>query len=220
MMSPAPSCCQPLASSTRRVVSIWRMTPTMRFVSNCPHFSLKGTHATMDVMLRRCSTMSRSSRTKSSRAAGESFHPLGMSCHTASPSGWNDSPPARHVLPHRVSELVGIVVPPRRFDLDVLANHVEAERFHHLDVMTERVVRRRGVEAVGPPPLVEWTQHERRLSVQPNAHKASRIGATTDRSHAEVARYRIDDVTALAQRDLEVIQKRIVRTPRVGVRNR
>jgi hypothetical protein len=62
------------------------MMATIRFVSNCPHFSLKGTHTTIDGEFLRFSIIARSSDSKCDLASCESFQPLGMSCHIGSPS--------------------------------------------------------------------------------------------------------------------------------------
>ena len=62
---------------------------------------------------------------------------------------------ARHVLPDQQAELVAPVIPALRLDLDVLARQVEAEFLGDLDVVLERFIGRRGVEAVGPETLIE-----------------------------------------------------------------
>ena len=46
-MSPASSCCHPLASFTSRLESIDSTMSTIRFVSNWPQPSLNGTHMMM-----------------------------------------------------------------------------------------------------------------------------------------------------------------------------
>ena len=53
-------------------------------------------------------------------------------------------PAAGHVLPDEQAELVAVVVEPGRLDLDVLAEHVEAELLEHFEVVLHRRVRRRG----------------------------------------------------------------------------
>jgi len=59
-----------------------------------------------------------------------------------------------------------MVVPSRRFDLDVLANQIEAEALGRFYVGGERFVGRCGVEAVGPPALIEQAVLEQRFTVE------------------------------------------------------
>lgn len=59
------------------------------------------------------------------------------------------------VLPHQQTQLVGVVVPARGLDLDVLADRVEAEVLLRLQVEDQGVVAGRRVQTVGVEALVE-----------------------------------------------------------------
>src|SRR4029453_5573950 len=75
----------------------------------------------------------------------------------------------RHVLPHEHAESIRVVVPPRRFDLYVLANEVEAETLRRFNVRRQSLIGRRGVEAVRPPSLIEQSILKHWLSVEKKA---------------------------------------------------
>src|SRR5713226_2621501 len=82
---------------------------------------------------------------------------------------------ARHVLPDEDAETIAVVVPARGLDLHVLANQVEPEAFRGCDVRAERGVRRRGVQTVRPPALIERTVFEQRSPVQKESLDAGGI---------------------------------------------
>src|SRR3546814_7520448 len=60
-----------------------------------------------------------------------------------------------HVLPYQNAEPVGVVIILRGFDLDMLAEHVEAGLLQEDDVAARGFLGRRGEQAFGPPALVE-----------------------------------------------------------------
>ena len=123
---------------------------------------------------------------------------------------------ARHVLPDEHPEAIGVVVPARRLHLHVLADQVVAEPPGRLDVEGERFVGWRGIEAVGPPALVEQAELEERLAVEEEPVHAGRVLRHRDRAHAEVA---VDLVAAL-DRDAKAIEERIGGGPPARVGNR
>src|SRR6266851_1000631 len=92
---------------------------------------------------------------------------------------------ARHVLPDEDAETIAVVVPARRLDLHMLANQVEPKALRGFDVRAERGVRRRGVQTVRPPALIERTVLEQRPSVQEQPLDAARIRLHGDLAHAE-----------------------------------
>ena len=120
---------------------------------------------------------------------------------------------AGHVLPDQEAELVAPVVEARGFDLDVLAHHVKAELLEGLDIGAQGLVGGRGVEAVGPPALVERADLEERLVVEEDAVGAGGIGLHFDAAHAEVALHRV----AGFQADIEIVERGRIGRPEVGL---
>ena len=120
---------------------------------------------------------------------------------------------ARHVLPHEQAQPVGPVVPALGLDLDVLARHVEAELLRDVDIRSQGFVGRRGVEPVGPPPLVERSDLEQRRVVE--AHPRDAVGILAERrlAHAEVRRYLVHRAARSHERDAQVVEERRVGRP-------
>ena len=108
-----------------------------------------------------------------------------------------------------------MVVPAGRLDFHMLPDDVEAQLLRMPDIELQRVVGRRGVEAVGPPALIEKAELEKRLAVQKEPIDAGAVAAHRDAAHAEIA---VDLIVAGA--DAECIQKRIGRRPRARIRER
>ena len=119
-----------------------------------------------------------------------------------------------HVLPHQHPQPVAVVIPPQRLDLDVLAQHVEAQLLHGADVTDHGLVRWRGVQSVGPVPLIQQPRLEIRLVVQ-GQHLPPLMLHEGEFPHAEIA-----GDTVLSQRDVHVVQKRVLRRPGPQVRRR
>ena len=126
---------------------------------------------------------------------------------------------AGHVLPDHQAELVAPVIPPVRLDLDVLADAVEAELLHGFDVPAQRLLGRRGVEAVRPESLVQRAGLEDELAVEQRAGNALPVLAQRDLAHAEVAGHRINGLAAGFQGHAEVIQMRRIGGPELGIRD-
>ena len=59
-----------------------------------------------------------------------------------------------------------MIVPAHGLDFDVLAEHVEAQVLHELNIEHHRVVARRGVEPVRPVTLIEHAVLEIRSAVE------------------------------------------------------
>src|SRR5437016_3416029 len=109
---------------------------------------------------------------------------------------------ARHLRPDEKAEPVRPVEPARVLRLLMLARPVEAEGLRKLDVLTQRLVARRGQQPVWKVPLVQHeTLHERR-AVQPEA-AVSRL----DLAQPEVAVNEIGSLAILAaQSRLELVE--------------
>ena len=93
---------------------------------------------------------------------------------------------ARHILPDEQAELVAPIVPAFRFNLDVLAGHVEAEFLQHFNVIAQRLVGRRGVKAVGPEALIERAKHEISFVVELDAEAVLVVARHRDFAHGEI----------------------------------
>jgi len=124
---------------------------------------------------------------------------------------------AGHVLPDHQPQLVAPVVPPVGLDLDVLAGHVAAQLARDLDVVAQRLVGGRGVDAVGPEPLVQRPELEQRPVVEHQARHPGLVLAQGDLAHAEVSGDLVDRPVALRKRDLEVVEEGRIRGPEPGV---
>ena len=119
------------------------------------------------------------------------------------------------VLPHDDPQPVAVIVPPQRLDLDVLAQHVEAHVPGGLNVPDHGLVRRRGVQAVGPVALVQQARLEAGLAVQ-GQHPAAPVLHNGEFPHTEVAFHPV----AGGQRHLQIVQIRVLRAPGAEVLRR
>ena len=171
----------------------------MRPVSNWPQPSLNGTQPMMQGNCRRESIISFSSASYSLADSGErvisalldvvsgaDLSPLGMSCNTISPS------------------LIAPVVPAGRLDLDVLADHVEAELLRDFEIVLQGFVGRGRVEPVGPEALVERTDQKDRLAVETNPGDAIvRTGDHVDHPQGEVTLHFVEHLLAIGTIELD-----------------
>ena len=112
------------------------------------------------------------------------------------------------VLPHEHAEPVAVVVPAQRLDLDVLAQHREAEIPGGADVMGQRLVRRCGAEPVGPVALVEQPRVQVGLAVEQQPGPPLRVRPDPDRAHPDIAGHPVR-----AEEHLHVVQERVLRRP-------
>ena len=94
---------------------------------------------------------------------------------------------AGHVLPNEQAKFVAPVIPAIWLNLDVLACHVHAKLFCHLNVVAKRSIRRRCVDAVRPVALVEKASLKNNLVVQQNPGYPLVVFAHRNRAHAKVA---------------------------------
>ena len=113
---------------------------------------------------------------------------------------------AGHVLPDENAQLIAPVIEPGRLDLDVLAEHVHAQGFDRFQVVAQGGVRRSGVEAVGPPALVEGPELEERFVVQEKPEIALAVFAQGDFPHPGVARDFVQRLAVLLEDSLEVVK--------------
>ena len=71
-----------------------------------------------------------------------------------------------HVLKDDHALLIAFVIEDIRLDLDVLAEHIEAERFHRADIETEALGRGGHINAVAEIALIEKSVEEIWLAVE------------------------------------------------------
>ena len=122
---------------------------------------------------------------------------------------------ARHVLPHQHAQPVAVVVPARRFHLDVLADQVEAQVLQRLDVRAPCLVGRSRVEPVGPPPLIEGAELEQRPVIEGEPRHAGAVPGHRDLAHPEVARDRV--FPRRGEAHTQAIQEGMARAPQLRV---
>ena len=120
-----------------------------------------------------------------------------------------------HILPNQQAQLVAPVIQPVGLHLDMLAQHVAADPLERLQVVAQRLVGRRGVKSVGPPPLVEWSVLEDEPVVEHQPHRARAVLAERDFSHPEVTRDLVDHFVAPLQDHLQIVEERISRRPQL-----
>jgi hypothetical protein len=117
------------------------------------------------------------------------------------------------VLPHHHPEAVAVIVVPARFNLDVLADRVEAGGFQELDVRPHGFIRRRRQQAVGPPALVQGSPGEDRLAVQRKPQMAVSIPFDAGFPKTQVRFHHV-----VADDDFQIVQGRRSRGPGPGRR--
>ena len=127
---------------------------------------------------------------------------------------------AGHILPHEDAEAVAVVVPARRLHFHVLADEVEAPVLGFLNVEGKGFVGGGGVEAVGPPALVERAVLEERLVVEGHPEYTVLVGGDPDLAHRAVAADAVHGLAVLDQADFQVVEVGIVRRPETGALQR
>src|SRR5690606_31186205 len=94
---------------------------------------------------------------------------------------------AGHILPHEYTDTVAMAIPTCRLDFDMLANHIETHFLGLDDVILERFITRRRMQAVCPPTLIQWTILRDKFVVEHDALHAICIFGHTYFPHGEVA---------------------------------
>ena len=122
-----------------------------------------------------------------------------------------------HILPHEQAHFVRPVVPAGGFHFDVLAHHVEAERFHRLDVGFDGGFGGRRVDAVRPKSLIQRADFKDEFVVEHHLLEAADL-RQRDFTHSEVAGYAVRLRFALRQRHLHIVEEGAVRRPQAGIR--
>jgi hypothetical protein len=125
-----------------------------------------------------------------------------------------------HVLPNEQAETIAVMIPAGGLDLDLFARHVETEFLHGFDVGAEGFVGRCGVEAVGPPALVERTELEVRTIVQQDAGAAVFVLAERDLAHGEVAIDLVDRRARAREGNAQPVERGRFWRPEARTRNR
>ena len=73
----------------------------------------------------------------------------------------------------------------------MLAEHIEAQILHGLDIVDERFVRGGGVHTVRPIALIQQTVLEVGLVVEEHTHHTLAVGAKTVFAHTKVATHAV-----------------------------
>ena len=122
---------------------------------------------------------------------------------------------AGHILPDEHSKLVARVIVTRRFDLDVLAEHVETEGLQNLEVVDHALFGRRRVETVRPPALIERTVLEDKLVVEHHAGNTVLVLAKGGLAHRVVGADRVDRFAAelIKEGNGDIVERRVVGSP-------
>jgi len=113
-----------------------------------------------------------------------------------------------HVLHDQDAQPVAVVVPAPAFHLDVLAQHVEAERADRAQLIFHRLIAGIGHQPVHAVALVQQPAQKQRLAVQAEARAAVRVPGRGELAHAEIALDRV-----ILGLHVDVVQERVVRTP-------
>src|SRR5258708_10660842 len=104
-----------------------------------------------------------------------------------------------HVLPDQQAEFIAPVIPSVRLYFDMLSGEIESGALEKCDVGLQRLVGGRGINSVGPEPLIQSADLEERLAVQADAREASLILDQIDLAHGKVTRNAIELVISLLQ---------------------
>src|SRR4051812_40304339 len=95
----------------------------------------------------------------------------------------------------------------------MLPDHVEAQVPCLFYVKPQCLISGGGIQAVGPPTLVERTILKQKLIIDQDPFYPVCIGSDRDLAHGEVAFYLIHYLFVPQNRKFKVIQKRIFRRP-------
>ena len=112
-----------------------------------------------------------------------------------------------------------MVVPARRFDLHVLADHIVTQLLGLYDVERQRLVRRSGIESVGPPALIQRTELEQRFVVQFQTYDVVFVAADREFAHRRVALHLVHLPAVAHQRHFHIVEERRCGTPQLRLRH-
>ena len=115
---------------------------------------------------------------------------------------------AHHVLPDEHAHAVAEPVPAVLLNLDVLAQHVEAEVPCSLDVCRQCFLRGRGENPVRPIPLIEKPAQEEWLVVEAEARHTRCVRLNRDGAEGAVARHQVRTVL-----DAQPVEIGVIRAP-------
>ena len=127
------------------------------------------------------------------------------------------APAVGHVLPDDHTQAVAGVIPARRLNLDVFADHVAADFFGVFDVKKHRFFAWGGIETLREVTLVERTILENGLVVKRKAPKALSVTPFTKFAHAKVAAHLVHHHAVNFQLEGQVVEMWVIRMPLFGV---
>ena len=129
------------------------------------------------------------------------------------------TPTIGHVLPDDHAKAIAGVIPARRLDLDMLADHVTANLFGVFDVKQHGFLRRGSVEPFGKVALVERTKLKDGFIVEREAPETVFIARFAKFAHAEVAADLIHHHPVNFQLNGQIVKMGMVGMPFFGVRD-
>ena len=92
-----------------------------------------------------------------------------------------------------------MVIPARRFNLDMFPGHVETHLLGYLKIVAERCIGRGGKKTIGPVTLVQRPVLKKGLVVKEKLLNAPAILFDREFAHAKVAFYFIDNFSLAKQ---------------------
>ena len=98
-----------------------------------------------------------------------------------------------------------MVIPARRLNLDMLAQHIEAETLCHLNIINHRLVRGRREQALTPIALVEQAALEIGLIIEHQARDSLPVPADAAFAHADIGAHRVSQLALRVECKLNIV---------------
>ena len=118
------------------------------------------------------------------------------------------------VLPDDQAQTVAVVIPALRLDLGVLAQQVEAQRFHLAELPLHGCVRGRGIQALRPVALIQQAVEQDGLVVQAEAQHPVGVRCTAPLAQGKVTVHRVElGFLPLVGAHRQVVKEGRVRAP-------
>ena len=123
---------------------------------------------------------------------------------------------AGHILPYQHAHRVTMVIPPGGFHLDMLAQHIEAQRLCLFNVPAQRFIAGRGVQPVRPVSLIQKPFLEVRPAIEQKIRCAVLIRLHSEGAQAEVAFYPVSLTPGAQKAQAHPVEKRLFGRPETG----
>ena len=112
-----------------------------------------------------------------------------------------------------------MIVPAVGLDLDMLANHIEAQLLGHLDIIEHGLVGGCGVKAIGEPSLVQWPILEIILAVELHTDNAVLVACRGDGTHGGIGGGFVDDLAVAIEPHPDIVEIGRFGRPKFGIGN-